>query len=770
MTLDVYGEVALDGTILEISPSIERRGGYSREELLGTSILGYHLNPGNRAEVIKELLEKGKVNEWEFMLRHKNGRVLTFSFNVELVKDEDGVPIKTAGVMRDITERKLMEEELLNHRKGLENLVRERTSELREANAQLEKEMAERREMEKKLRLSEEKYRTIFELAADSILLIDAETVAITEFNDKAHENLGYTREEFRKLEMPNIEALESNEDIERHTSLVRKDGKDVFETKHKTKSGEIQDILVNCKLVSVGGRKFFHSIWRDITERKRMETALRQSEKKYRSLVDLTSDSVYEVDKDLKYNYVSPRMQDISGYEPEYYLGRTPFDFMAPGEAQRLSDIIQEGLKSLQPFEALENSTVRKNGQIGTIETSAVPIYDSKGEYAGYLCVDRDITERKRAEELLRQSEEKYRTLFEESKDIVYITTPDGRILDMNLAGVDLLGYSSKEELLEVDVSRDTYWDPGDREAFQKVIAEDGFVRDYELHLKRKDGKRITVLLSSNAVYDDEGTVLEYRGIMHDVTKRRQLEYQLHQSSKLASVGELATGVAHEINNPMAAIDVHAGLIRDVFEDVRDGIDDSCREQIHNSIGTIEQQVERCRSITNNLLSFTRIPLSEGMSFGINELLMKTEKMVSSMSLSDTDVELNFDYGLPSYWGSPNLLQQVFVNLLTNAFKATGTQGKITISTSLEADESIRIQFTDSGHGIPKDIRERIFDPFFTTSPEGEGTGLGLSISYYIVKQLNGEISVDSTPGHGTTFVITLPIADKTTDTFIAD
>jgi signal transduction histidine kinase len=139
---------------------------------------------------------------------------------------------------------------------------------------------------------------------------------------------------------------------------------------------------------------------------------------------------------------------------------------------------------------------------------------------------------------------------------------------------------------------------------------------------------------------------------------------------------------------------------------------------------------------------------------------------MVSSISGSDADVEIKLDRKLPPYWGSPSLLQQVFVNLLSNAFKAIGAKGKITISTHLMDDGHIRIQFTDSGHGIPEDIRERIFDPFFTTRPEGEGTGLGLSISYYIVQQMNGEISVDSTPGQGTTFTVTLPVVDSPPET----
>jgi len=704
---------------------------FSSNEVVGTNVTDYTAPEHHQRELnaIRETFETGKPNRYEIQIVGLDGYRTWFETRTAPIEKKGRIS-EVIMVSVDITDRK-------------------RT--------------------EKLLQESEERYRAVFEQAADSIVLINADTGAILEFNERAHKNLGYTHEEFQKTDMADIEASESTEDIRTHTDKIKKAGGDVFETKHKTKSGEIRDILVNCRVISVGDKEFFQSFWRDITEHKRMETALRESEKKYRSLVDLTSDSVYELDKNLRYTYVSGRGGDISGRKEEGHIGKTPFDFMLEEEKKRVSEFVQGKLDPPQAINRLENIVIGQDSRPVVVETSAVPIYDIQGRFSGYLCVDRDITERKQAEDLLRQSEEKYRTLFEESRDIVYITTPEGRILDMNPAGVDLLGYSSREELFEVNISRDTYWNPRDREAFQEVIAEKGFVKDYELDLKRKDGKRITVLLSANAVHDDKGTILEYRGTMHDITKRRQLEYQLHQSSKLASVGELATGVAHEINNPMATIDVHAGLIADVLEEVRGKIDDSYLEQIHKDIGTIEQQVERCRSITNNLLSFTRIPRSEGMSFDINQLLMKTTKMVSSMSLSNTDVELDFDSELPSYSGSPNLLQQVFVNLLTNAFKATETQGKITISTSLEDDENISIQFADSGHGIPKDIRERIFDPFFTTSPEGEGTGLGLSISYYIVKQLNGEISVDSTPGHGTTFVITLPIADQMKDTSIA-
>lgn len=647
----------------------------------------------------------------------------------------------------------LLTERLLKSKSELEKSVLERTGELSAANEQLRKEITRRDKAENFLRVSEEKHRKLVENMPDRVLLLDhTGKILYINFTTEFASRNDVTGRQATSLMQPESAKIyeEALQRTVREKTLSEVELLSVFDRHYRVRLMPLGDEIM--------------SIGTDITEQKRMESAMRQSERKYRSLVDLTSDSVYELDKNLRYTYVSDRGATLSGRASEDHIGKTPFDFMPEEEKEWIFTFIQDKFDPPQSLKGLENTLISQDGKAVVVETSAVPVYNAQEEFVGYLCVDRDITERKRAEALLRQSEKRYRSLFEESRDVVYITTPEGRIVDMNPAGIELLGYSSKEELLEVNVSRDTYWDPRDREAFQKVIAENGFVRDYELHLKRKDGKRITVLLSSNAVRNDEGEIVEYRGIMHDVTLRRQMEYQLHQSSKLASVGQLATGVAHEINNPIAAIDVHAGLVDDVFEEVRDRIDDSCREQIHSYIDTIHQQVERCSSITNNLLSFARTPRSEERSFGINELLRETARLVSSMALADTDVKLKLDHELPSYWGSPNLLQQVFVNLLTNAFRATGPQDKITISTCLDDSGSIRIQFTDTGYGMTEDVRDCIFDPFFTTSPEGEGTGLGLSISYYIVKQMNGEISVDSTPGQGSTFTVTLPIVDSPT------
>lgn len=502
----------------------------------------------------------------------------------------------------------------------------------------------------------------------------------------------------------------------------------------------------------------------RDITELKRREESLGQSEKRLRALVEVLGDSVYELDRSLNYSHMSPQSSRITGHTPEDLRGKTPFDFMPPHEAVRLFDFVQERREIPLPFRGIENIVTHKDGRQIYLETSAVPIYNTEDEFSGYLCIDRDITDRKQAELQLRKREDHLNSILETSLDGMVVTSADRRIVYGNRALAAMYGYKNVSEL--IDTATDSYFAPESypilswiRERLDKGETIEDVV---EFKGKRRNGSTFDAELRVGSFFEG-GRRLDV-AVIRDVTERKRMEYQLNQSSKLAAVGELATGVAHEVNNPLAAIGVYVGLLDDVFQEIREEIGDSHRAQVHTYIWTIEQQIERCRSLTNNLLSFTRTPQIEERNFDINELLRETTKMVSSVSLADTDISLNFDCELPPYRGIPNLLQQVFVNLLTNAFKATGPEGRITISTRLDDAGDIKIEFTDSGHGMKEEIKERIFEPFFTTRSEGEGTGLGLSISYYIIKQMNGKISVESAPGRGSKFVVTLPAADKAT------
>jgi two-component system NtrC family sensor kinase len=244
---------------------------------------------------------------------------------------------------------------------------------------------------------------------------------------------------------------------------------------------------------------------------------------------------------------------------------------------------------------------------------------------------------------------------------------------------------------------------------------------------------------------------------VIRDVTERKRMEFQLLQSGKLAAIGELAAGVAHEINNPISAIDVQTGLMRDILAD-ECGLDGPFVSQFHRCLDVVEGQVRRCHSVTNNLLSFSRFPESGKERFDVNQLLRKTIQFVTSLSDKNPKIELRLDERVPLLYADPNRLEQVFVNLWNNAVRAIDREGSVLISTGMDEQNTIKISFTDSGAGIPVEIRDRIFEPFFTTRPEGEGTGLGLSISYYIIREMKGNITFESSCGNGTTFTIALP------------
>jgi PAS domain S-box-containing protein len=512
------------------------------------------------------------------------------------------------------------------------------------------------------------------------------------------------------------------------------------------------------------GSVRYIAATIRDITELKQMETALRESEMKYRSLVDLTSDSVYELDEQMRYTYVSNRGGDISGRKPEDHIGKTPFDYMSEKEKERVLGFIRDKLDPPQSLIGFENTLMGEDGQPVIVETSAVPIYDVHGRFFGYLCVDRDITERIRAEDELRRQKEHLTSILETSLDGIAVTSEDRRVVYGNRALAHMFGYDDVDDL--IGTSTDSYFAPGShgpleqmRERLDRGEVVDDIV---DFVAMKRDGSTFDAELRVGSFFE-ESRRLDVAAI-RDVSDRKRMEFQLNQSGKLAAIGELAAGVAHEINNPIAAIDVHVGLIHDVFEEIKSKIDDSYVRQVEKYVREIDHLVERCRAVTDSLLSFTRAPRGEPRPYAINELLRETVAMVSSLSLSEVNFEFAFDSELPSYWGAPTLLQQVFVNLLTNAVKATEPEGTVMVTTRRADEGAVQIAITDSGHGIPDNIKGRIFDPFFTTSPEGEGTGLGLSISYYIIKQIDGAISVDSTPGQGSTFTVTLPIAEEMT------
>ena len=318
------------------------------------------------------------------------------------------------------------------------------------------------------------------------------------------------------------------------------------------------------------------------------------------------------------------------------------------------------------------------------------------------------------------------------------------------------MLGYADKQELMQIR-SVDTYLNADERKRFRDEIAKEGFVKDFEVKLKRKDGTPIDVLITANARKDDSGEVIHYEGIIKDISDRKRMEEEMVHSSKLAAVGELASGVAHEINNPLASVAGYAEEMLDLVKE-KGGLKSTDIDEFQEALTTILDQANRCKEIIQSLLNFARQGEFEVIPVKINDLIEKTLVLIDpEIRTFRTKIFKEMDPDLPPAETNPSQLQQVFLNIIKNALDAMDSGGELSIATQAR-NGIIQIKFRDDGKGIPPENIGKIFNPFFTTKPTGSGTGLGLSICYRIMDKLKGSIEVESQPGHGSTFVVNVP------------
>ena len=366
-----------------------------------------------------------------------------------------------------------------------------------------------------------------------------------------------------------------------------------------------------------------------------------------------------------------------------------------------------------------------------------------------------------------LRVSEKKYRTLFEESNDVVFIVDAHGKLVDINPAGLELLGYT-KEELLALDLVHGLKITKEARSQFRKKLVPAGHINDAELELARKDGETVTLTVSASLTHDDEGRLTGYRGIAHDVTERKHLEQQLLQAQKLESVGLLAGGVAHEFNNLLTGIYGYGQIIQEMIPS-----DDNLSQE---SIEQLLRSSERAAELTNSLLAFSRKQLINPKPVQINTVIRNALGLIKRIIGEDIELSSSFSNKKLLVKLDEGQMEQILSNLATNARDAMPSGGHIQIMTQeaivQEGSEPsyglaapgiyALISVSDTGTGIDEKSLERVFEPFYTTKEIGKGTGLGLSIVYGIVKQNNGSVLINSEPGKGTKVSIYLPTIVK--------
>jgi len=355
------------------------------------------------------------------------------------------------------------------------------------------------------------------------------------------------------------------------------------------------------------------------------------------------------------------------------------------------------------------------------------------------------------RTDELV-QSEHKYRRIFEISKDMILVSDADGRILEVNPAGYQMLGIDSGHDSLN-GKGLDTFF--AQPSAWHRIMSDlnrQGFVSSEETNLLLANDETRRVLVSASLNEGSSPQDHTFHFLVKDIEQQRLHQEQMAQADKLASIGQLSSGVAHEINNPLGIIQGYTQLL------MRNTTSASAQ---YKDLKTIEKHVKYCKSIVENLLNFARPSETSKSLVFLGEMITEQVEFVQHHAdMNKIQITTDFDPDVPPILMDEKKMRQVLMNLIMNAKHAVGDQGIIRLATGYNPNTGKAIiRITDTGHGIEKKNVSKIFDPFFTTKPTGEGTGLGLSVSYGIVKSHGGDIFVRSTPGKGTTFTVVLPV-----------
>jgi PAS domain S-box-containing protein len=604
----------------------------------------------------------------------------------------------------------------------------------------------------------EARYRAIFNAAADSMVLRDAE-FRVVDVNPAYEKMSGRTREEALGRNDLTMSPPELNAHVRALHARALAGEPVMFEALARRKNGERFDIETRGVPIAHEGRPHVLYIGRDITARKRAEQFLRASEEQYRAIFNAAADALVLRDAGFRIVDVNPAYEQMSGYTRQEVIGLDRVVANPPEIESRMRELHARALRG----ETVMYETVRvsKDGRKRDVELRGVPM-----QYRGephVLYIGRDISDRKRAEERLIASEEQYRSIFNAAADALVLRDDQARVVDVNPAFLEISGYT-REEVLSGNrwIFAGPEQAPLAREMHSRVIRGESV--QFEVEGRRKDGSKLVVEMRA--------VPIQYRGKPHalgmarDITQRKALESRLRQAQRMEALGQLTGGVAHDFNNLLAAIMGYIVLASERDSAAKDG----------KLSGYLDQALASCRrarDLIQQMLTFSRGQRASASALALGTAVPEALKLVRSSLPATLEIESAIGEAPPVLL-DPVQLDQILLNLSINARDAMGGVGRMAVEVRRTAlarkavcascrkrfrGEFVELALGDSGPGIAPQVAERMFEPFFTTKDVGRGSGMGLATVHGIVHEHDGHILVDTAPGAGARFRVLLPM-----------